>query len=139
MFEDPPGDVANSDGVHPPSPLPHLDLLSVRLDPLGNGVRVVYELASAIPTLGQRETALWVVYSEGYQLGAKRIGQEWDVYVFDLYAARNVNLSPTLLSVDGKRLTVLFPLSDAPRLTTASAWYAVTETEGRWGDRAPDD
>ncbi|MGE0539235.1 MAG: hypothetical protein AB7R89_03565 [Dehalococcoidia bacterium] len=133
------------DEESPPVSRPHLDLTGVRLDADASTLTITYELAGPVPTrVADDDFILFVVTTfvgdqSGYQLGAKLIGSEWTVFVFDLRGARQTNLNGDP-EINGTSLTVHFPVAAVERLTDGFRWYARTEAGG-WpqvGDWAPE-
>jgi hypothetical protein len=136
--------VADGDGRKPPTKLSGADLVGVRLELAESHLTVTFEATDPIPTnVPAGASALWQVEawskdgSQGYYLGAKLVGSEWQAFVFDLKTATNVYVKSP--SVSGKRLVANFPLSRLPNLAPSFTWSGVTEYDGKWSDKVPDE
>lgn len=138
------GDVADGDGRKPPTKLGGMDLVGVQLELVESSLKVTFEANDPIPTsIPAGASALWQVEawskdgSQGYYLGAKLVGSEWQAFVFDLKTATNVYVQNP--SAGGRKLIANFPIGQLPDLAPPFTWSAATEYDGKWGDKVPDE
>ena len=135
-------DVADGDGRKPPTKLDGIDLTGVELEMTDSSLKVIFEANDSIPTsIPTGSSALWQVKAwskdktQGYYLGAKLIGSDWYVFVFNLKTVTNVYVENP--SVSGKKLVASFPLNQLPNLGPSFTWSATTEYDGKWRDEIP--
>jgi hypothetical protein len=137
-------DVADGDGRKPPANLGGVDLVNMQLQIVESNLQVTFESSDPLPSsIPAGASTLWQVEvwskegSQGYYLGAKLVGSEWQAFIFNVKTATNMYVQSP--SVSGKKLVANFPLSQLPNLGSTFTWSAVSEYDGKWGDEVPDE
>jgi hypothetical protein len=138
--EDPAGDVTDDAGLPPSDPEPAADIRAVELHGDGAALQVTFELDGPVPA--SADSIVWslelaVDDDAVYEVTAQLVGGRIVAAVFDWSSGEQSPLDPP--DVEGPRLSMTVPAALLERIAGPFEWRALTQLDGGYEDRVPDD